>query len=1033
MNGKCRGRLGRILLSAALFAPGTSLAQIYHWHGTDGVEGGSGVWGMSNVPVQVGWKRNNTGALVAWPVSAASAVFSGSLQNGNTVHIREDVSVSSMLFTSGVSAGGAYTLRQDAASADIVLSNNATITSHNRDAIVSAPLISSGGFVFTQLANSTYGKLQLENPAGTNLFGGEITVVGCSTAFGTLLRVQDDNQLNSATAPSGKVTVILQGGAQFGSSSAAETTTISSPVRVGNALAGQLYGGALVGSYEATNLNTTYSGGLAGTGGTGSLLIRPVDNHHTITLAGAGTFDRPIVLYNNYNGTEPRNTTLIVTASGALGAGKNRSEAAWTDIGIGNRLRFARGGEWTYLEEELLALRASNGAIGSAVEVTTGNLTFNGGLALVRGAGLNGAEGRGAGGIPSTRFPSLHLASGTSMHLVGGIRDSGTGTAIGWRKTGAGTLTLPHSSTFAEQQFTYGGELHVPYIDRTSQPLGASGDGTNFKDDTASLWVKYDRQGFAEGSTIRFFNDLLTQSLIVRDNNESLLIAGVGVLDASDGDGRRKGTIEIGPNLDITQAGGGALRVWHLTESEYARPGNVANIDAFVRVASSSTYRVNSIQTVWQSNLGDDDGYLDGGRPNTFGEVNTVFGGGGTVHINGVQANTVASYRLNMLAADATTLITDGVSGTAAVYERGFGFIGDHAAFGAAGQYVSPVLQVTKGHPTAFASAITLRKVDNGDTLSAVINTPFLDTAESAKVDGDIANVTPGHVALTKSGSGRLVVRRILLNDGDKASGDLCLVGGALQMQGGDGPSRVRNLTIRGARLEMVPGTSMIIDGSETTLADVRRAVVSGWNSGTWGGPGIALVEPSDPWRIGYAVAGEIGLGDSVLFGDSGGLSSRQYVVEPKSLLVRTVCGADTDLDGAVNFDDLLKLAQNYGLLGKVWSDGELTYSPNGVINSEDLLLLAQTYGHANEPVQSGIPGDLMVFLELRAGAPWVLEDVLSSPEGLVQFGAYLDDGSMLGRGYVTRLQGYALTNHLVPEPSSLAVLSLLAILRRRR
>ena len=51
----------------------------------------------------------------------------------------------------------------------------------------------------------------------------------------------------------------------------------------------------------------------------------------------------------------------------------------------------------------------------------------------------------------------------------------------------------------------------------------------------------------------------------------------------------------------------------------------------------------------------------------------------------------------------------------------------------------------------------------------------------------------------------------------------------------------------------------------------------------------------------------------------------------------------DTNLDGTVNFADLLALAQHYGQSGQTWSTGDTNY--DGTINFTDLLNLAQNYG----------------------------------------------------------------------------------------
>jgi len=55
-----------------------------------------------------------------------------------------------------------------------------------------------------------------------------------------------------------------------------------------------------------------------------------------------------------------------------------------------------------------------------------------------------------------------------------------------------------------------------------------------------------------------------------------------------------------------------------------------------------------------------------------------------------------------------------------------------------------------------------------------------------------------------------------------------------------------------------------------------------------------------------------------------------------------TVVG-DTNLDGIVNFSDLLALAQNYGQTNATWNEGD--FNADGSVRFDDLLLLAQHYG----------------------------------------------------------------------------------------
>ena len=67
------------------------------------------------------------------------------------------------------------------------------------------------------------------------------------------------------------------------------------------------------------------------------------------------------------------------------------------------------------------------------------------------------------------------------------------------------------------------------------------------------------------------------------------------------------------------------------------------------------------------------------------------------------------------------------------------------------------------------------------------------------------------------------------------------------------------------------------------------------------------------------------------------------------TLKVRYTLLGDTNLDGTVNFVDLLKLAQNYNATGTLWSTGDSSY--DGTTNFVDLLALAQNYNTSLGPI----------------------------------------------------------------------------------
>jgi hypothetical protein len=63
---------------------------------------------------------------------------------------------------------------------------------------------------------------------------------------------------------------------------------------------------------------------------------------------------------------------------------------------------------------------------------------------------------------------------------------------------------------------------------------------------------------------------------------------------------------------------------------------------------------------------------------------------------------------------------------------------------------------------------------------------------------------------------------------------------------------------------------------------------------------------------------------------------------------LREIEYGDTNLDGMVDFADLLTLAQNYGLIsGRRWSDG--SFDGDNAVDFDDLLVLAQHYGFGAE------------------------------------------------------------------------------------
>jgi hypothetical protein len=139
-----------------------------------------------------------------------------------------------------------------------------------------------------------------------------------------------------------------------------------------------------------------------------------------------------------------------------------------------------------------------------------------------------------------------------------------------------------------------------------------------------------------------------------------------------------------------------------------------------------------------------------------------------------------------------------------------------------------------------------------------------------------------------------------------------------------------------------------------------------GYNGGAWNGTQPAIVSSfaagaaSTKDAVGFARAGDVGVGS---FGG--------FAVSAGDLIFGRTQYSDTDLDADVDFADLLRVSQNYGLTGKYWWQGSFDYDAPGEVTFADLLAMAQNYGtplSTSEMQRAGVPSSLArsVSAELR-------------------------------------------------------------------
>src|SRR5206468_2027651 len=137
--------------------------------------------------------------------------------------------------------------------------------------------------------------------------------------------------------------------------------------------------------------------------------------------------------------------------------------------------------------------------------------------------------------------------------------------------------------------------------------------------------------------------------------------------------------------------------------------------------------------------------------------------------------------------------------------------------------------------------------------------------------------------------------------------------------------------------------------GGASALATARSLVIAGAASSA--GPAIVTSAAADDPRLAVAYVRA-----ADLFPSGGAFLGTP--VNPTDVLLRTTLRGDVNLDGVVDFSDLVKLAQNYNTTvsettDSWWTHGDFT--GDGITDFNDLVKLAQNYNASL--TQASIPG----------------------------------------------------------------------------
>jgi hypothetical protein len=295
----------------------------------------------------------------------------------------------------------------------------------------------------------------------------------------------------------------------------------------------------------------------------------------------------------------------------------------------------------------------------------------------------------------------------------------------------------------------------------------------------------------------------------------------------------------------------------------------------------------------------------------------------------------------------------------------------------AGGIMVNGAFQGTSGLPyfmviKAVEASDSLRINGNGgsDTIEADLDTPVVlkldgglqtDTIKvlNAAANGKVSVLPSGGddaVSVNPDGGGLVNVSF----DATQRIGALAIGNGgvATVTAGGANVLTVTSLDIAaGGRLNL-NNNSLIVDYaplSASPIAGVQSLLKSGYHNGAWDGNGIMSgMGNASTFALGFAEASDVAVG---------GMFAGQ-VVDGSAVVVKFTLYGDATLDGRVDFNDLVKLAQNYNTTVPAtphgsWSGGDFTF--DGAVDFNDLVRLAQNYntslpGSAGVVAQAQLP-----------------------------------------------------------------------------
>jgi hypothetical protein len=151
---------------------------------------------------------------------------------------------------------------------------------------------------------------------------------------------------------------------------------------------------------------------------------------------------------------------------------------------------------------------------------------------------------------------------------------------------------------------------------------------------------------------------------------------------------------------------------------------------------------------------------------------------------------------------------------------------------------------------------------------------------------------------------------------------------------GGSKVLTVTSLGITGSGKLDLNDHALIVDySSQSPIGKIQSLLKSGFNAGVWNGPGImSSLGDASHFALGFAEASDV----------AGGGTFAGQGVDGTAVVVKFTRYGDANLDGAVDFADLVRLAQNFNATATGWSQGNFDYDT--AVGFSDLVRLAQNF-----------------------------------------------------------------------------------------